>query len=101
MASDGVVINLEDLDRRVAREASPRGDSAPSEDTMAQAFAERYGAECGYVWPWHHRVTRTRKRWTQDSTGNVFALIRKLVLLAVSVTKDERRTASAACCYRA
>jgi putative DNA primase/helicase len=96
MASDRVVINLEERARQVAREPSPRGDAAPSEDAMALAFVQRYGTEYRYVAPWHRWIMWDGKRWVQDSTGSVFALIRKLVHEAVSGTKDERRTATAA-----
>ena len=96
MASDRVAINVEDHAKQVAREPSPRGDVATSEDAMALAFAERYGTECGYVVPGYRRVTWARKRRIQASTGNVFALIRKFVLLAMSGTKEEHWTATAA-----
>src|SRR5208283_1856601 len=96
MASDRVVINLDERARQVAREPSPRGDTAPSEDAMALAFVQRYGAEYRYVAPWHRWIMWNGKRWVQDSTGSVFALIRKLIHEAVAGTKDERRTATAA-----
>ena len=96
MVSDRVVINLEERARQAAREASQRGDAAPSEDAMALAFVQRYGAEYRYVAPWHRWIMWDGKRWVQDSTGSVFAVIRKLVHEAVSGTKDERRTATAA-----
>jgi hypothetical protein len=83
MASDRVVINLEDRARQIAKETSPRGDAAPSEDAMALAFVQRYGAEYRYVAPWHRWIMWDGKRWVQDSTGSVIALIRKLVLEAM------------------
>jgi putative DNA primase/helicase len=95
MASDRVVINLEDRARQVAREASPRGDAAPSEDAMALAFVQRYGVEYRYVAPWHRWITWDGKRWVQDSTGSVFALIRKIVYEAVGGTRHERKIATA------
>jgi len=97
MVSDRVVINVEDRAKQVAREPSPRGDAATSEDAMALSFVERYGAEYRYVAPWYRWIKWDGKRWVKDSTISVFALIRKLVLEAVSGTKDECRTATAAC----
>jgi hypothetical protein len=79
MGSDRVATNI----KHRARELLPRGDAAPSGDAMAHAFAERYGAECGYVGPGHRWVTWARKRWIQDSRGSVFALIRKLAFETV------------------
>ena len=76
MASDRVVINLEDRARQVAKETSPRGDTTPSEDATALAFIERYGDEYRYVAPWHRRLNWARKRGIQDFTGSVFALIK-------------------------
>jgi hypothetical protein len=96
MASDRVATNLEGRAKKVAKELSPCGDKAYSGDAMARAFAEGYGAGCGYVEFGHRGVTWARKRWIQDSTGDVCALIRKFVRLAVSGTKDERSTATAA-----
>src|SRR5271156_1730646 len=96
MASDRVVINLEERARQAAREASPRGDAAPSKDAMALAFVQRYGAEYRYVAPRCRWTKWSRKRWLQDFTGSVFALIRKFVLQAVSSTEDERSAAAAA-----
>ena len=97
MTTERVVINLEDRARQVPREASPRGDAAPSEDAMALAFVQRYRAEYRYLAPWHRWIMWDGKRWVQDSTGSVFALIRKLVREAVSGTKDEHGTATEAC----
>jgi hypothetical protein len=97
MASDRVVMNLDQRARKGGDGLLPGDGSAPSEDAMASAFVQRYGAEYRYVAPWHHWIMWDGKRWVQDSTGSVFALIRKLVHEAVSGTKDERRTATAAC----
>ena len=94
MASDRVVINLEDRARQVARGASPRSEIARSEDARARAFVHRYGAEYRYVAPRHRWIMWDCKRSIQDSTGNLFALIRKFVLLATSGAKDERSSAT-------
>ncbi len=96
MALDRVVINLDQRARKGPDGLQPGDGSAPSEDAMASAFVARFGHEYRYVAPWHRWIMWDGKRWVQDSTGSVFALIRKLVHEAVRGTKDERRTAATA-----
>jgi len=62
---------------------------------MASAFVARFGHEYRYVAPWHRWITWDGKRWVQDSTGSVFALIRKIVYEAVGGTRHERKIATA------
>jgi hypothetical protein len=97
MASDRVVINVENRARQVAKEKSPRGDIARSEDAVASAFLARQGPEYRRIGPRCRWIKWGRKRRFQDFTGSAFALIRKFVLQAVRGTKDERGTATAAC----
>src|SRR5207249_5882668 len=48
-----------------------------------------------YVAPWHRWMKWDGKRWLEDSTGNVFALIRDMIRIVVAGTKAERGTAAA------
>lgn len=68
---------------------------APSEDAMALAFAEQHGADYRYIAPWNKWFRWDGMRWHEDSTGNVYAIIRNLVRLWVGGTKHERGTAAA------
>jgi putative DNA primase/helicase len=68
---------------------------APSEDAMALAFVNAYGRDYRYVAPWSRWYRWDGKRWREDSTGNVFALIRKMIRVRVAGTKNERSTANA------
>src|SRR5208283_2428923 len=95
MASDRVVINLDQRARKGGDGLLPGDGSAPSEDAMASAFVARFGHEYRYVAPWHRWITWDGKRWVQDSTGSVFALIRKIVYEAVGGTRHERKIATA------
>src|SRR5438309_3949053 len=95
MASDRVVIDLRDRGRKGGGGLHPGNGSAPSEDAMALAFVARFGREYRYVSPWHRWLKWDGKRWVHDATGNVFALIRKLVQEAVTGTRHERRIATA------
>ncbi len=51
MASDRVVIELEDRARQVAKEPPPRGDAAPSEDAVASALLAHQGPEYRHIAP--------------------------------------------------
>ena len=96
MATEGIVVSLEERARHPPRELPSTEDSARSEDAMALAFVARYGRDFRYVAPWHRWIRWDGKRWIPDSTGRVFALIRSLVREAVSGTRHERRSATAA-----
>ena len=67
---------------------------APSEDAVALAFVNAYGNEFRYVAPWSRWYRWDGKRWREDSTGKVFALIRELIRVQVHDTKNERSTAT-------
>lgn len=77
MGTKRVVINVEVRAKQVSKELPPRGDTGPSDDVMASAFVTRYGAEYRYVAAWYRWIMWDGKRWVQDSTGSVFALIRR------------------------
>jgi putative DNA primase/helicase len=66
----------------------------PSEDAMALAFVDAYVDKYRYVPPWSKWYRWDGKRWKEDSTGRVFAIIRKMVRAEVGNTKDERKTAN-------
>jgi putative DNA primase/helicase len=96
MAAEGIVVSLEERARVASRELHSGDGSAPSEDAMALAFVARHGREYRYVAPWHRWIRWEGKRWVQDSTGHVFALIRVMVREVVGGTRHERRIATAA-----
>src|SRR5271154_5670839 len=97
MASDRVVINLEDRARQVAKKPSPRSDMARSKDAVASAFLAPQRLKYTHIAPRCRWTEWSGERRIQEFPGSVFALIRKFVLRMVSGTKDERRTATAAC----
>ena len=94
MASDRVVINLDQRARkggdglRAVMDRALRGRHGVS-------LCARFGNEYRYVAPWHRWIMWDGKRWVQDSTGSVFALIRKIVHEAVGGTRNERKIATA------
>ena len=69
--------------------------AAESESALAFDFVRRHGHQYRYVAPWHHWLRWDGKRWTKDSTGAVFDLIRRMAHSAAE-SKRERHTASAA-----
>src|SRR6202790_3652089 len=95
MAADRVVIDLNKRPRHGGDGPPSRDEYAPSEDAMASAFVARFGQEYRYVAPWHRWIKWDGKRWVHDATGNVFALIRKLVQETVLGTRHERRIGTA------
>src|SRR5665213_3555106 len=95
MVSDRVVINLDQRARKSGDGTPPGDGSAPSEDAIASAFVARFGHEYRYVAPWHRWIKWDGKRWVHDATGNVFALIRKIVHESVGGTRHERKIATA------
>src|SRR5665213_539593 len=95
MVSDRVVINLDQRARKSGDGTPPGDGSAPSEDAIASAFVARFGHEYRYVAPWHRWIKWDGKRWVHDATGNVFALIRKIVHESVGDTRHERKIATA------
>lgn len=94
MTTDGIVIDLEHARR--ARHETLLANAARSEDAMALAFVALHGQQHRYVAPWHRWLKWDGKRWIEDSTGHVFALIRNLVRDVVGGTPKERKVASAA-----
>jgi len=64
---------------------------------MASAFLTRPGTKYTHIAPRYRWIELSGERRIQEFTESAFALIRKFVLRAVSGTKDERRTATAAC----
>ena len=95
MGSDRVVINLDQRGHK-GGDGSPPGDgTAPSEHAIASEFVARFGHEYRYVSPWHRWIKWDGKRWVHDATGNVFALIRKIVHETVGGTRHERKIATA------
>lgn len=68
---------------------------SPSEDAVALDFVSQH-PEYVYVAPWHKWLRWDGMRWQEDSTGNVYALIRDLVRRYVEGSKAERGTANAA-----
>lgn len=95
MASEQVVIQLGKRSRKGGAGVSQADAWAPSEHAMATAFVAQYGHEYRYVATWNRWIKWDGKRWVRDSTGNVYALIRKIVYEAVGGTRHERRIASA------
>jgi putative DNA primase/helicase len=112
MVEDSVERGAEALDRAVARYATkgaaktrevgkiaPAGhlvaSDPPSEDAIALRFVERH-PEYIFVPPWHQWLRWDDRRWSEDSTGNVYDCIRQIVREAVIGTRDERKTANAA-----
>jgi putative DNA primase/helicase len=85
-----------DFKQRAAQKAKELLEAAPSEDAMALAFVDRHGAHCRYVAPLHRWIEFDGKRYSEDSTGNVFDRIRKMLRTITGGTKFERATGSAA-----
>jgi hypothetical protein len=83
MASDRVVIDLEVRASEVAKELQPQSDTAHAECAVTAECLARHGLENAHLALRHRWIMWDGKRWVQDSTGSVFALIRKLVLEAV------------------
>ena len=83
MASDPVAIKLEDCASNVAKELQPHGDTAGSEGVVASASQVRHGPENRHIAPRLRWIKWDGERRILESTGSVFALIRKLVLEAV------------------
>lgn len=83
-------INLDD----VRRAATANDEAAPSEDAMALAFVDAHVVDYRYIAPWSRWYRWDGKRWHEDSTGNVFALIRRMIRDRVCGTKHERGTAA-------
>src|SRR5206468_5984324 len=71
-------------------------NAARSEDATALAFVAVHGQQHRYVAPWHRWLKWDGKRWIEDSTGHVFALIRDLVRDVAGGTPRERKLATAA-----
>ena len=94
MSSDGIVIDLEHA-RRTKHETL-LANAARSEDATALAFVILHGQQHRYVAPWHRWLKWDGKRWIEDSTGHVFALIRDLVRDVAGGTPRERKLATAA-----
>lgn len=94
----------DDLDADVVRcqaraTSSPKAAleaGAPSEDAIALEFVDSHLGDYRYVAPWSWWYRWDGTRWRKDSTGNVFALIRKMIRTRVAGTSNERRTASSA-----
>ncbi len=77
------------------RAAATSESGPPSEDALALAFVEDHGSHYRYVAPWSRWYRWGGKRWREDSTGNVYAIIRGMVRVRVAGTKHERGTAAA------
>jgi P4 family phage/plasmid primase-like protien len=95
MATEHTVIQLSQRAREARGELSAADGSAPSEHAVASAFVAMHGDEYRYVAPWCRWIKWDGKRWVRDATGNVFALIRRLVYELVGGTRHERRIATA------
>ena len=83
-------INLDDVRATIRNNE----DAPPSEDAMALAFVDAHVVDYRYVAPWSRWYRWDGKRWHEDSTGNVFALIRRMIRDRVFGTKHERGTAA-------
>jgi putative DNA primase/helicase len=90
------VVKLSPRMEEEMRRESASVTSAPSEDAMALAFVDAHVDKYRYVPPWSKWYRWDGKRWKEDSTGRVFAIIRKMVRAEVGDTKDERKTANSA-----
>jgi len=98
VSSDGIVIDLEHA-RRTKHETL-LANAARSEDATALAFVAVHGQQHGYVAPWHRWLKWDGKRWIEDSTGHVFALIRDLVRDVAGGTPREAQARQCSVCCR-
>jgi hypothetical protein len=83
MASDRVVIKLEDCASSVAKELQPRSDTARAECAVAAECLARHGLENRHIAPRRGWSKWAGKQRIQQFPGSVFADIRILVLKAV------------------
>src|SRR5208282_6401615 len=83
MASDPVVIKLEDCASNVAKELQPRGDTAHTECAVAAECLARHGPEKRHIAQRRSWIKWAGKQRIQQFPGSVFAHIRNLVLKAV------------------
>ena len=95
MATDHVVINLNQRGKKGGGGALPNDGCAPSEHAVAALFVARYGHEYRYVATWSRWIKWDGMRWVRDETGNVYALIRKVVVDEVGGSRHERKIATA------
>ena len=83
MASDHVVIKLDDCASNVAKELRPRSDTAHAECAVAAECLARHGPENRHIVPRRSWSKWAGKQRIQQLPGSVFAHIRNLVLKAV------------------